>query len=114
MDIEQLRDYCLKLKDATEEFPFGNETLVFKVKGKIFLLCGLDNDPLQFNAKCDPDRAEELREQYPAIIPGYHMNKKHWNTVMVDGSLSNAMLRELIDHSYHLVYKSLPKKLREE
>lgn len=114
MDIEQLRDYCLKLKDVTEEFPFGDETLVFKVKGKIFLLCGMDNDPLQFNVKCDPDRAEELREQYPAVIPGYHMNKKHWNTVIVDGSLSNAMLRELIDHSYALVYKSLPKKLREE
>lgn len=114
MDIEQLRDYCLKLKDVVEEFPFGNETLVFKVKGKIFLLCGLESDPLQFNVKCDPERAEELREQYPAIIPGYHMNKKHWNTVIVDGSLSNAMLRELIDHSYDLVYKSLPKKLREE
>lgn len=114
MNIEQLRDYCLSLKDVSEEFPFGNETLVYKVKGKIFLLCGLDNAPLQFNVKCDPDRALELREEYPAIIPGYHMNKKHWNTVLVDGSLSYTLIKELINHSYELVYKSLPKKLREE
>lgn len=114
MNIEDLRDYCIALKDVTEEFPFGEETLVFKVRGKIFLLCSMDREPLQFNVKCDPDKAEELREQYPAVLPGYHMNKKHWNTVLVDGSLSFALLKGMIDHSYQLVWKSLPKKLREE
>lgn len=114
MNIEHLRDYCLSLPDVTEEFPFGGETLVYKVKGKIFMLCGMDSEPLQFNVKCDPDRALELREQYPAIIPGYHMNKKHWNSVIIDGSLSYALVRELIKHSYDLVWKSLPKKLRDE
>lgn len=114
MDIEQLRDYCISLAATTEEFPFGEETLVFKVKGKIFLLCGLDNQPLQFNVKCDPDIAVELREQYEAVKPGYHMNKKHWNTVTVDGSLSLKQVKQMILDSYNLVVKSLPKKDREE
>ncbi len=106
MDIEQLRDYCLAKADTEETLPFGPDTLVFKVKGKVFLLTGLDRHPLQFNAKCDPDRAIELREVYPQhVLPGYHMNKKHWNTIVVDGAITNALLKELIDHSYELVRK---------
>jgi predicted DNA-binding protein (MmcQ/YjbR family) len=114
MNIESLREYCLAKKATTEEFPFGAETLVFKVKGKMFLLVGLDNDPLQFNVKCNPDKAVELRDQYDAIQPGYHMNKKHWNTVVVDGTVPFRLLKEMIDDSYHLVVQSLPRKDREE
>lgn len=84
MNIETLREYCLLKKGVSEGFPFGETTLVFKVMNKIFLLVSLDASPLQFNAKCDPDKAIELREQYDAIKPGYHMNKKHWNTVVID------------------------------
>lgn len=106
MDIEQLREYVLQKTGVTEGFPFGEDTLVFKVKEKIFLLTGLDSNPLQFNVKCDPDKAIELRETYPeSILPGYHMNKKHWNTVMVDGSVPNKLLKEMIDDSYNLVSK---------
>lgn len=105
MDIEQLRDYCLSKPDVQETTPFGPDTLVYKVSGKVFLLFGLDGDPLQFNVKCDPDKAEELREQYPAVVPGYHMNKKHWNTVIIDGSIPARQLKEWIDDSYHLVAK---------
>lgn len=103
MNIESLHDYCLCKPDAEESFPFGESTLVFKVNGKIFLLVGLDNDPLQFNVKCDPDKALELRENYSCVIPGYHMNKKHWNTVIIDGSAGNKLLKEWIDDSYKLV-----------
>ena len=113
MNIESLREYCLSKKAVEEGFPFGEDTLVFKVAGKIFLLTGLTNNPLQFNAKCDPDKAIELREQYVAIQPGYHMNKKHWNTITADGTLSNALLKEMIDDSYNLVVQSLPKSVRE-
>src|SRR5580765_6065239 len=109
MNIETLREYCLSKKGVTEEFPFGEETLVFKAGGKIFLLTGLGETPLQFNVKCDPDRAIELREQYEAVQPGYHMNKKHWNTVIVDGSVPNKKLKEWIDHSYQLVAKKTPQ-----
>jgi predicted DNA-binding protein (MmcQ/YjbR family) len=105
MNVEEIRDYAIAKADAEEGFPFGESTLVFKVKGKIFLLLSLEAEPLQFNAKCDPERAMELREQYDAVQPGYHMNKKHWNTVIVDGTLSNKQLKELIDHSYELVAK---------
>jgi len=105
MNVEELRDYAIAKPDTEEGFPFGESTLVFKVKGKIFLLVALEADPLQFNAKCDPERAQELREQYEAVQPGYHMNKKHWNTVIVDGTLSNKQLKELVDHSYNLVAK---------
>jgi predicted DNA-binding protein (MmcQ/YjbR family) len=112
MDIETLRDYCLSKKGAQEEFPFGETTLVFKVGGKIFLLAGLENTPLQFNAKSDPEKIPDLRERYQAIRPGYHMNKTHWNTVLIDGTLSEKMLRELIDASYDLVVKSLSVKSR--
>jgi predicted DNA-binding protein (MmcQ/YjbR family) len=114
MNIETLREYCLSKKAVTEDFPFGETTLVFRVKSKIFLLVALDADPLQFNAKCDPEKAIELREAYTAIKPGYHMNKKHWNTVIIDGSISTKLIKEIIDDSYELIVQSLPKKLREE
>ena len=105
MNIEDIREHAIAKPDVTEGFPFGEQTLVFKVNEKIFLLMSLDADPLQFNAKCDPERAIELREQYECVQPGYHMNKKHWNTIVVDGTLSNKQLKELIDHSYSLVAK---------
>ncbi len=105
MNIEDIRNHCISKPDAEEGFPFGGDTLVFKVKGKIFLLVGLDSDPLQFNVKCNPDKALELREKYPCVIPGYHMNKKHWNTVIVDGSVSAVILKQWIDESYNLVSK---------
>lgn len=106
MNIESLREYCLSLPGVEETLPFGPDTLVFKVNGKIFLLAGLDEDPLSFNVKCDPEKALELREQYPCVRPGYHMNKKHWNTVVVDGTVSGAQLKEWIDHSYKLVTRA--------
>jgi len=113
MNIEELRAYCLTKPAVSEELPFGPDTLVFKVGGKIFLLVGLDAQPLSFNVKCDPERAIELREQHPhSIFPGYHMNKKHWNTVIVNGELSMQQIQFLIDHSYELVFNSLPQKLR--
>ena len=113
MNIETLREYCLSKKAVTEDFPFGETTLVFRVEGKIFLLVALDASPLQFNAKCDPEKAIELREAYDAIKPGYHMNKKHWNTVIIDGSVSTSLLKEMIDDSYKLIVQSLPKKTRD-
>jgi predicted DNA-binding protein (MmcQ/YjbR family) len=114
MNVETLREYCLSKKAVTEDFPFGESTLVFRVKNKIFLLVSLDSTPLQFNAKSEPDKAVELREQYDAVQPGYHMNKKHWNTVVIDGSIPSALIKEMIDDSYNLIVESLPKKLREE
>lgn len=114
MDIEQLRDYCLSKEAAEETLPFGPDTLVYKVGGKVFLLTGLDAEELRFNVKCDPDKAIELREEFSCVLPGYHMNKKHWNTIRVDGSVSTRQLKEWIDHSYDLVVNSLPKKTREE
>lgn len=114
MDIEILREYCLAKKAVTEGFPFGEDVLVFKVMNKIFLLVPLSASPLQFNAKCDPEKAIELREQYDAVQPGYHMNKKHWNTVIADGRVSAALLKEMIDDSYDLIVWSLPKKDRED
>lgn len=103
MNIEELRNYILSLKEVDESFPFGEDTLVFKTNHKIFLLVSLSSDPLQFNVKCDPDYAIELREQYECILPGYHMNKKHWNTIIIDGTLSKAKLKDLIKDSYKLV-----------
>ena len=106
MDIETIRAYILQKADVTEGFPFGEETLVFKAKGKVFFLAGLDSSLLQFNVKCDPDKAIELREEYPeTVLPGYHMNKKHWNTIIVDGRLSSKKLIQMIDDSYNLVLK---------
>lgn len=114
MDIETLREYCLSKKAVTEDFPFGATTLVFRVKEKIFLLVSLDADPLQFNAKCNPEKAIELREEYEAIQPGYHMNKKHWNTVVIDGSIPSKLIKEMIDDSYKLIVQALPKKVRDD
>lgn len=114
MHIEDLREYCLLKKGVEEGFPFGEETLVFKVMGKMFLLSGLEYQPLQFNAKCEPEKAIELREQYNCVIPGYHMNKQHWNTIICDGSVSNKIILNWIDDSYNLVVDSLTKKLKAE
>ena len=105
MNIETLREYCLSKPGSEETFPFGEDTLVFKVNGKMFLLTSLEKQPLQFNVKCDPEKALELRDQYDCILPGYHMNKKYWNTVIVDGSLTENQLRQFIDHSYEQVTK---------
>jgi len=113
MNIEELRDYCLQKSAVTEGLPFGEDTLVFKVGGKMFLLTGIQAGN-NFNVKCDPELAIELREQYIEVLPGYHMNKKMWNTVYMDGSLTIKQLHQMIDHSYHLVFKGLPKKLQEE
>lgn len=102
MNIEQIREYCLAKKDVTEGFPFDEDTLVFKVKGKIFVLASLDGD-LSINLKCDPGLALELREKHPSVTPGYHMNKKHWNTVSLNGSIPDKEIINWIDHSYNLV-----------
>ena len=109
MNIEDIRLYALSLPEVEEGFPFGEETLVFKIHGKLFLLMSLLSQPLQFNVKCDPERAIELREEYDCVIPGYHMNKKHWNTVIVNGTMTGKELKEQISHSYTLV---APKKKR--
>ncbi|MBL7708072.1 MAG: MmcQ/YjbR family DNA-binding protein [Chitinophagaceae bacterium] len=103
MNIESLREYCLSKPGVEETLPFGPDTLVFKVNNKVFLLTGLDEAELRFNVKCDPDKAIELREEFSCVLPGYHMNKKHWNTIVVDGSVSTKQLKEWIDHSYELV-----------
>ena len=116
MNVEQIRDYCLSLHGVTEDMPFGNNTLVFRVMNKIFILLNLEGET-SINLKCEPSRAIELREQYSSIIPGYHMNKKHWNTLIMDGSLKTEMITSLIDHSYELIVKSLSgsdqKKLKQ-
>jgi len=106
MNIEELRDFTLSLKDVEECFPFGEDTLVFKTNNKIFLLVSLSAVPLQFNVKCDPEKAVELREKYASIIPGYHMNKKHWNTIIVDGSIPRNEVKEFIKDSHSLVSKT--------
>jgi predicted DNA-binding protein (MmcQ/YjbR family) len=114
MNIEELREYCISKKGVTGSLPFGPETLVFKVMGKAFLLTGLDGSPLQFNVKCDPEKAIELREKYTCVIPGYHMNKKHWNTIIVDDSVSIKLLHEWITDSYNLVVSGLTRKAKQE
>jgi predicted DNA-binding protein (MmcQ/YjbR family) len=110
MDVEEIREYCLQKKDVEESFPFGNDMLVFKISSKIFLLLSLESAPVQFNVKCDPDLAIELRERYSAVLPGYHMNKKHWNTIVCDQTVPKKKIYEFIDHSYAIVGKKLPKK----
>jgi predicted DNA-binding protein (MmcQ/YjbR family) len=110
MNIEELRDYCITKQSVEESFPFDEETLVFKVLGKVFLLTNIESNPLQFNVKCDPEMAIHLRENHSCVLPGYHMNKKHWNTIICDGSLPKTELLKWIDHSYDLVYSGLPKK----
>jgi predicted DNA-binding protein (MmcQ/YjbR family) len=114
MNAEEVRENCLSKKGVEESFPFGNGTLVFKVGGKIFLLVSLDSEILQFNAKCMPDKAIELREKFSTVLPGYHMNKQHWNTVICDGSVPKKLIFSWIEDSYQLVLSSLSKKTRAE
>jgi len=114
MHIDELVEYGLSKPGTEETFPFDEVTLVIKVMGKMYLLIPTDQEEMRINLKCDPDRAVQLRESNESIIPGFHMNKKHWNTIILDGSLSNDFIKELIDHSYDLVVKSLTKKLKTE
>jgi predicted DNA-binding protein (MmcQ/YjbR family) len=113
MDLEMLRNYCLRKTGTQEAFPFDNETLVFKVGSKMFALTNINKKPLQINLKCDPYTAEELRSEYPSIKPGYHMNKRHWNTVIVDGTLDDGRICWMVDMSYKLVLSGLKKGERE-
>lgn len=114
MNIESFRNFCLELPGTTESFPFDETTLVFKVAGKMYALASLDAVPLRVNLKCEPEEALRLRMQWPEdVLPGYHMNKKHWNTVVFEGLLPDDLLQELIRHSYELVVKGLPRKLRD-
>lgn len=117
MNLENYYEYCLSKKGVTEHFPFDEDTLVFKVGGKMFALSSLvqwEKGEPSINLKCDPDRAQELRAEFSDIRPGFHMSKVHWNTITINGELSNAMVKELIGHSYDLVFKSLTKKLQTE
>ena len=114
MTFDQYREYCLSKKGATEDLPFDDVTLVFKVAGKMFSLVSMNESPLHVNLKCDPERSVLLREKYESITPGYHMNKKHWNTLLLNGTISDEILQELTDHSYSLVFDSLTKAQREE
>ncbi len=113
MNLEEIRDHCLAKPGVSEGLPFGEDTLVFKVGEKLFLLSSISSGT-QFNVKCDPELAIELREHHPEVQPGFHMNKKHWNTIHTNGSLSRKQLIEMIDHSYDLVFKSLPKQMQED
>jgi predicted DNA-binding protein (MmcQ/YjbR family) len=113
MNIESLRNYCLSKNGATEDFPFDETSLVFKVMNKMFALTDLEED-LWVNLKCDPETAIELRERYSYVMPGFHMNKKHWNTIRIDGTVPDAFVEKWIDHSYDLVVTSLPKKKQAE
>jgi len=112
MNIEDFRQYCLSKKAVTEEFPFGPDTLVYKVAGKMFALTDVELFE-SINLKCDPELAVELREKYDTVLPGYHQNKKHWNTIVMDNSLPDKLVKEWIDHSYQIVVDGLPKKLKE-
>ena len=113
MNVESAREYCLKLQGCTESFPFDETTLVMKVEGKMFALINLDESP-SVNLKCDPEKAIILRETFSAVLPGYHMNKKHWNTIDIDWRMEDSLLKTWIDHSYELVAESLTKKLKDE
>jgi predicted DNA-binding protein (MmcQ/YjbR family) len=115
MNIEELRSYCISKKGVTESFPFDEHTLVFKVMGKVFAITGLERIPAEVNLKCDPERSIELREEYDGLIyPGYHMNKKHWNSVRIENNIPIGIIINLIDHSYDLIVAKLTKKLKEE
>ena len=113
MELAYLRNYLLIKKGAQEEFPFGPDIMVFKVMGKMFALISWTERPLRINLKCDPELAMHLREMYEAIIPGYHMNKTHWNTVLIDGSIPDDKIKWMIDHSYDLVFAGLTKMEKE-
>jgi predicted DNA-binding protein (MmcQ/YjbR family) len=114
MDLDYIRKFCLDKKMVTESFPFGETALVFKVCGKIFLILSIDSRPLQFNVKCDPEKAILLREEYSSVLPAFHMNKTHWNSVVLDGQVPAKLIREMIDESYALVVKSLPLQERKK
>ncbi len=117
MHLEQLYEYCLSKKESTEHFPFDEVTLVFKIKGKMFALIGLDKwekGETKINLKCSPEWSLELRSTYEGINPGFHMNKKHWNTITLNEDVPDKVVFELIDHSYQLIVKSLPKKTQAE
>ncbi|OFY69002.1 MAG: MmcQ-like protein [Bacteroidetes bacterium RBG_13_42_15] len=112
MNIEEIRDYCISKPEVTESFPFNDTALVFKVAGKMFALLDLSEDNRGLTLKCDPELANELREQYPGVTPAWHFNKKHWNTVMINGTLPDWLIREWIDHSYNMVISKLPEGKR--
>ena len=114
MNVESFRDYCLGKPAVTEGTPFGPDNIVFKVEGKMFALLALDEVPPASNLKCDPDKALELRDRYEQVQPGYHMNKKHWNTVVLDGVIPDREVSRMIDDSYDLAVQSLPKAKREK
>lgn len=114
MNFETLRTYLLQKPGATEDFPFDSTTLVIKVSGKMFALVGINDEPLRLNLKCDPIKAEFLRENHAAVLPGYHMNKRHWNTVVLDGTIPDDEIALMIDDSYHLVVQGLPKSIRSD
>ncbi|WP_337040737.1 MmcQ/YjbR family DNA-binding protein [Emticicia sp. 17c] len=113
MNLESFREFCLSKKGVTEELPFGPDTLVYKVMGKMFALTGFD-EPLSISLKNLPEKNEELRAEYSCVVGGYHLNKQHWNTVFINGTVKDVILKEWISESYELVVKSLTKKLREE
>jgi predicted DNA-binding protein (MmcQ/YjbR family) len=113
MNIEEFRDYCIAKEAVTEELPFGPTTLVFKVMGKMFALTSLDTEDFRVNLKCDPEIAAQLREEYDFVLPGFHMNKTHWNTILVENGATTRQLQEWTDHSYNLVAQSLTKKQKE-
>jgi predicted DNA-binding protein (MmcQ/YjbR family) len=112
MNVEDIREYCMNKKGVKESLPFDESTLVFKVGGKMFLLLDINSNPPEFNVKCEPGKAIELREKYDFIVPGYHMNKTHWNTVSCAPAASRKLILGQIDHSYELVFNSLPAKIR--
>ena len=109
MELKNLKNCIANKPGSTEDYPFGPDTLVYKVMGKMFALFGEDDNPIRINLKCDPDEAIVLRDIYESVIPGYHMNKEHWNTVILDGSIPESEIRKMFDESYRLVVKSLKK-----
>lgn len=113
MNVEDIRNYCLAKKAVTESTPFDDVTLVFKVAGKMFAIVPLDATDLSITLKCDPEKAISLREKYPAVKPGFHTSKKHWNTILIDGSVDKYLILEWIDHSWDMVVKGLTKKQKE-
>ena len=114
MNAPELRAWCLEQEGAFEDFPFTREHSVFKVAGKMFAISALAQEPLEVSVKCEPELAVELRNSYPAIRPGYHLNKRHWNTITLDGSLADELVRDLIEDSYDLVVSALPKRVQKE
>ena len=117
MNLDYFYDYCLSKKGVTEHFPFNEDALVLKIGGKMFLLSSLsswENGSPQVNLKCDPERAQELRAEYDGVQPGYHMSKIHWNTIRINEDVSDPLVKELIDHSYELVFSSLPNKIKND